>query len=85
MQGITVVSDGLPFKLSINIIKKTYTCAICNTLIFKKENCINHCMEAYNKIVAYYQELDWVLLKPAEGYFQMNSIKVFFELNWSGI
>ena len=85
MQGITVVSDGLPFKLSINVIKKTYTCAICSTLVFKKENCINHCMEAYNKIVAYYQELDWVLLKPAEGYFQMNSIKVFFELNWSGI
>ena len=25
---------------------------------------------------------DWVLLKAAGGNFEMNSIKVFFELNW---
>ena len=82
VQGITVVCDGSPLQFYLSIIKKTYTCAICNTLLFKKENCIAHCIEAYNKIIAYYQELDWVLLKPAERHSQMNSIKAFFKWNW---
>ena len=53
-----------------------------NMSIFKKENYIKHSMEAHNKIVAYYPVCDWVLFKPAGGYFKMNSIKAFFELNW---
>ena len=33
----------------VSIIKETFMCATCNMSIFKKENYINHCMEAHNK------------------------------------
>ena len=81
-QWVIIKCDGLPFRLCFNITKDTYTCSICNTSHYKKDAFIRHSMSKHNELVGYYQEFDWVLLKPAAGHFEMNSIKAFFELNW---
>ena len=81
-QWVIIECDGLPFRLCFNIIKDTYTCSICNTSHYKKDAFIRHSMSKHNELVGYYQEFDWVLLKPTGGHFEMNSIKAFFELNW---
>ena len=77
-QWVIIECDGLPFRLCFNIIKDTYTCSICNTSYYKKDAFIRHSMSKHNELVGF----DWVLLKPAGGHFEMNSIKALFELNW---
>ena len=43
---------------------------------------MKHSTSKHSKLAGYFREFDWVLLKPAGGHFEMNSIKSFFELNW---
>ena len=80
-EWVIIECNGLPFWLCFNIVKDTYTCWICNTSHFKKEAFVKHSMSKHRKLPGYYREFDWVLLKPADRHFEMNSIKSFFELN----
>ena len=82
-QWLIICCDGLPFRLCHIIVNNTYTCTECKVSLFREEevamhNEINHPIESATMS----REFDWVLLKPAGGHFEMNSIKSFFELNW---
>ena len=82
-QWLIICCDGLPFRLCHVIINNTYMCSECKVSLFKEEEVSLHEKEMHpNKRPKLTKEFDWVLLKPAGGHFEMNSIKSFFELNW---
>lgn len=83
-QWIIICCDGLPFRLCHNIVKDTHICNVCDISFFREDEMMKQHIEEHHQgeMSTFSKEFDWVMLKPAGGHFEMNSIKSFFELNW---